>query len=78
MLSFLETEGEATDFVQGRQTHNCVYETTDNPCFTKESGNKVEFEKTYQAPVEGPDKKYNRYDDIQYFHDLPPFFSEGA
>jgi len=57
MLSFLEPKSEAADFVQSRQTHNSVNEPADNPCFTEDGGYKVEFEKTYQAPVEGSDEK---------------------
>lgn len=72
MLSFLESESETADFVQGRQTHYSVNDPADNSCFTEQSGNKVEFEKTYQAPVEGSDEKQNRYNDVQNFHNMPP------
>jgi hypothetical protein len=57
MLSFLESKSEASDFIQGCQTHNSVNEPADNRCFTEDGGNKVESEKTYQPPVEGTDKK---------------------
>lgn len=57
VLSFLDPESEAADLVQGRQTHNSVNEPADNPCLTEDCGNKVESEKTYQAPVEGSDEK---------------------
>jgi len=57
MLSFPEPKSEAADFVQGRQTHNSIKDPAPYSRFTEDGGNKVEFEKTYQAPVEGSDKK---------------------
>ena len=57
LLSFLEPECEAADFVQCRQTDNSVDDPADRPCFTKDGGNEVESEKPYETPVEGSDEK---------------------
>lgn len=57
MLSLLEPKSEAAYFVQSGQTHKGVNKPTRNSCFTENSSNKVELEKTYQAPVKGTDKK---------------------
>jgi len=57
LMSFLEPEREAANFVQGRQTNNSVDEPADRRCFTKDGSNEVESEKSYKAPVEGSDEK---------------------
>jgi hypothetical protein len=57
LLSILEPERKAADFVQGRQPNDSIDEPADGPCFTKDGGYEVESEKTYKAPVEGSDEK---------------------
>lgn len=57
MLSFLESKGKASDFIQSCHTHSSIDGPGNKLCFTEKDGNKVESEKTYQAPVEGSYKK---------------------
>jgi hypothetical protein len=57
MLSFPEPKSEAADFIKSSQTHSRVNDPAHCPRFTKDGCNKVESEKTYQAPVKGAYKK---------------------
>jgi hypothetical protein len=57
MLSFPEPKSEAADFVKSSETNNSVNDPAEDPHFTKDGCNKVESEKTYQAPVKGAYKK---------------------